>query len=359
MNDFNPARMNGLPAQASRVGQGTAVEQSRAVAEVQAAVLVARQFPRSEAVAIAKMQESCRQLPLAQRAFFRFPRGGSNVSGETIQLAKELARCWGNIQHGLVELRRDDDYAQSEMQAWAWDMESNERVSTTFIVPHARWANNRAQKLSDFRDIYENNANNGARRLREMIFSVLPVWYIEMAKTACEQTLTKGNSEMPLPKRIADAVREFQNDFNVTEDQLETKLGRKVDKWTARDLATLLVIYQSLQRNEVTVEEEFPAPRQTVDDILAAPPKRPAETVAQLAAQAPAETKPAEQPVSNWQRAWNEVAAASKARGWDRARMESEFKKANSGMEVNDASVDDLTAFVEYLQTIGAEAGAA
>lgn len=272
-DQFMPA----IQERPTRIGQGTAVEQSRAVAEVQAAVLVARQFPRSEAAAIAKMRESCSQLPLAQRAFFRFPRGGSNVSGETIQLAKELARCWGNIQHGLVELRRDDDFAQSEMQAWAWDMESNERVSTTFIVPHARWANNKAQKLSDFRDIYENNANNGARRLREMIFSVLPVWYIEMAKSACEQTLEKGGSDKPLSSRIADAVTAFKNDFNVTEDQLETKLGRQQKQWTGRDVATLQVIFQSLRRNEVTVEEEFPAPRTTVDEIAPAAPKRAAK----------------------------------------------------------------------------------
>ena len=63
-----------------RVGQGTAVEQSRAVAEVQAAVLIARQFPRNEAQAIARMRVACQQPELAQRAFFRFPRGSSMVS---------------------------------------------------------------------------------------------------------------------------------------------------------------------------------------------------------------------------------------------------------------------------------------
>ncbi|MCI4045099.1 hypothetical protein [Streptomyces sp. TRM75563] len=253
----------------SRVGQGTAVEQSRAVAEVQAAVLVARQFPRNEAVCIAKMQTACTQQELAQRAFFRFPRGTSNVSGETIQLAKELARCWGNIQFGVAELRRDEEYGESEMQAWAWDMESNERSSTTFIVPHARWANNRAQKLADFRDVYENNANNGARRLREMIFTVLPVWYIEQAKTACANTLATGAGDVPRPQRIAQAISSFEG-IGITADQIETKLGRKSDKWTDVDLGQLQVIFQSIQRGEVTKDEEFPAPRVTTDEITGA-----------------------------------------------------------------------------------------
>lgn len=249
-----------------RVGQGTAVEQSRAVAEVQAAVLVARQFPRSEANAINKMRTSCAQPALANRAFFRFPRGKENVTGETIQLAKELARCWGNLQFGIAELRRDDEYKQSEMQAWAWDMESNERASTTFIVPHARWAKGKAQELADFRDIYENNANNGARRLREMIFTVLPVWFIEQAKTACEQTISGGSSNVPRATRIADAINAFEG-IGVTADQIETKLGRDSGKWTDVDLGQLQVIFQSIQRSEVTVDEEFPPKRVTADEL--------------------------------------------------------------------------------------------
>lgn len=62
--------------------------------------------------------------------------------------------------------------------------------------------------------------------------------------------------------------------------------------------------------------------------------------------------------LTNWQKAWMDVVAQAKALGWDRARMEAEFEKANDNLPINDASVEDLTAFVEYLQTIGTEAGA-
>jgi hypothetical protein len=248
-----------------RLGQGTAVEQSRAVAEVQAAVMVARQFPRIESYSINRMTEACKQPALAKRAFYSFPKGGSTVAGETIHLAKELARCWGNIQYGLVELRRDDEFAQSEMQAWAWDMESNERVSTTFIVPHARWANGKAQKLADFRDVYENNSNNGSRRLREMIFSVLPVWYIEQAKDLCTGTLKHGGG-IPLPQRIAQATSAYQA-RGITAEQLEDKRGRKVALWTDMDLAQLEILYQSLDRGEITPEEAFPEQRVTIAEV--------------------------------------------------------------------------------------------
>ena len=251
----------------SRIGQATAVEQSRAVAEVQAAVLVARQFPRNEAVAIARMTEACKQPALANKAFFSFNRGGA-VTGETIHLAKELARCWGNLHHGIAELSRDDQLGQSEMQAFAWDLETNERASTAFMVPHRRDTKTGSKPLTDMRDVYENNANNGARRLREMIFSVLPVWYIEQAKDICTATLKHGGG-VPLPKRIADGIEAYRG-IGIVVDQLERNLGRAMADWTDRDVAQLQVLFNSIDRGEITRDEAFPPARVTTDELPAA-----------------------------------------------------------------------------------------
>ncbi|MDT0472972.1 hypothetical protein RM863_12645 [Streptomyces sp. DSM 41014] len=250
------------------IGQGTAVEQSRAVAEVQAAVIVARQFPRNEAQAIAKMRTGFAQHSLAVRSFFRFRRGKSQVAGETIQFAKELARCWTNIHYGVHELRRDDAAGESEMQAWAWDLETNERASTTFIVPHTRWTtDNGGTRLEDPRDVYENNSNNGARRLREMIFSVLPDWFREQAKEIATTTVERGQGDKPLAQRVADCIAHFEG-LGVTVEQLEeNRSGRLSGKWTNLDLGQLSIISESIRRGEVTVDEEFPPQRVTVAEI--------------------------------------------------------------------------------------------
>ncbi|MDI9885348.1 hypothetical protein QMZ92_13320 [Streptomyces sp. HNM0645] len=266
-----------VPAPApSFIGQGTAVEQSRAVAEVQAAVIVARQFPRNEALAIQKMRTGFSQHTLAVRSFFRFPRAGSTVSGETIQFAKELARCWTNIHYGVHELRRDDANGESEMQAWAWDLETNERASTTFIVPHSRWSKDYgSSRLEDPRDVYENNSNNGARRLREMIFSVLPDWFREQAKTIATNTLEKGQGDKPLAQRVADCIAHFEG-LGVTVEQLEeNRSGRASGKWTNLDLGQLQIISESIRRGEVTIEEEFPQQRVTVGEIRQQAGERP------------------------------------------------------------------------------------
>jgi hypothetical protein len=203
------------------------------------------------------MRDSCRQKALADRAFFRYSRGGGPVTGPSIHLARELGRCWGNIQWGINEMRRDDEFGQSEMQAWAWDVQTNSRSSNTFIVPHRRDTKDGSKALTDQRDIYENNANNAARRLRETIFAVLPTWFVEEAKDICNQTLTDGGGK-PLAKRIEEALNGFGL-MSVTEAQLEEKLGDQVAKWTERDVAQLGVIYKSIQRGESRKDEEFSA----------------------------------------------------------------------------------------------------
>jgi hypothetical protein len=257
------------PRVAARTGQATMVEQSRAVAEVQAAIVVAQNCPRSLPRALAQMRESCAQPALAERAFFRFPRAGQTVSGPSVHLARELARTWGNVQFGIAELVRDDDRGQSEMLAFAWDVETNTRSSNTFIVPHMRDTRDGAKQITDMRDIYENNANNGARRLREAIFSVLPPWFVEEAKDLCTKTLTDGGGK-PLAQRVADAIRLY-GAIGISQAQLEAKAGSAADKWTEHDVANLGVIYKSLQRGEVSRTEEFPDDRVTAADITGAP----------------------------------------------------------------------------------------
>jgi hypothetical protein len=254
-----------LPAPA-RIGQATAVEQSRAVAEVAAAVQVAQMNPRNVVAAVEDMRRACGQLRLAERAFFRFPRAGGAVTGASVHLARELARCWGNFQHGVAELRRDDDAAQSEMIAWAWDVQTNSRASTTFIVPHARDTQQGRKDLTELRDIYENNANNAARRVREMIFGLLPVWFVEEAKTIATETLRAGDGS-PVEERARKAVEAFAARFRVRQDRIERRLGAPVNAWTVHDVATLSTIFASLDRGEITVEDEFPTERLTVADV--------------------------------------------------------------------------------------------
>jgi len=360
MTSTAPARRNGhstaidLPHAASspsRVGQGTAIEQSRAAAEVYASVLAAKQAPRDTTRASESMAQSCGMPQLAERAFFRFNRGGGQVTGPTVHLARELARCWGNIQYGVAELRRDDDAGQSEMQAFAWDMESNARSSAVFIVPHKRDKKGGPESLTDMRDIYENNANNGARRVREAILAVLPLWFVEDAKDKCQKTLAEGGGK-PLEQRKGDAIAAFGK-LGVTKAQLEAHLGRRAAEWLDLDLASLTVIHKSISRGEVTVADEFPVAPVSAEEIQSQATQRKAATPPAeqdpdpSPAPAAAETTPPPA-ATDLDQLWEQITAMA-PRDWDAARLAQDFQGFTKSAP-NKADAPTMQRYLDHLR---------
>jgi hypothetical protein len=246
-------RLSEPRALAANVTQATAVEQARAVAEVQAAVVVAQNVPRDRAAAEAEMRDSCQRKSLADRAFYSVPNRGT---GPTVHLARELARIWGNIQYGVHELRRDDAAGMSEVQAFAWDVQTNTRSTRTFQVPHERMARKQRQKLVDLGDIYLNNQNVGARAVRECIFTVLPPWFSEDAQAICQRTLSGGGENQSTADQVAAMVKAFR-DLGVTEAMLEARLGKKRGQWGPGEIAQARVIHSEVSRGEVRVEDAF------------------------------------------------------------------------------------------------------
>lgn len=237
------------------VSQTTAVEQARAVAEVQAAVTVAQQVPRDRGRVVAEMQDSCRRTAVASQAFYSMPRAGGKVEGATVHLARELARIWGNVDYGVRELRRDDEAGESEIQAYAWDQEANTRSTRSFIVPHARMVKKQRSKLVDLGDIYLNNQNIGARAVRECIFTILPSWFTAEAEGLCKQTLQQGEGE-PIEARVSKMITAF-GQYGVTEQMITDRLGRPRTGWTPGDLADLTTTYGTLQRGEASPTDLF------------------------------------------------------------------------------------------------------
>lgn len=248
--------------------QATAIEQARAVAEVQAAVVVAQQCPRDMGRVEGEMRDACGRYAVASRAFYRVTNRGN---GPSVHLARELARIWGNIDYGVRELRRDDKAEVSEVQAFAWDQQANSRSSRTFIVPHQRMKAGKREPLVDLTDVYLNNQNIGARALRECIFNALPDWLVDAAQDICHRTLEHGEGEA-LPSRIEKMVAAFAT-RGVKAEQIERKLGRKRGQWDAGDVATMTIVFTSLQRGETQVSDEFEdvGPHATADMFTAEP----------------------------------------------------------------------------------------
>jgi hypothetical protein len=243
------------------------VESSRAIAEAQGKLVIAKKFPRNEALAFDEAMQACRRIGLAEEAFWSFPRGRETITGSSIHLARELARVWGNIEYNIRELSRKDGV--SEMQAFAWDLQTNTLVTQNFTVRHWRDTKSGGYALTDERDIYELTANQGSRRLRGCIFAVLPSDLIRAAEDECKRTLA-GSNEEPIKDRVRKMVSGFSG-LGVSAAMIEARLGHSLDAVLPEEIAELRSIFTSI-KNGVTVAGEWfggvKAERETATDIL-------------------------------------------------------------------------------------------
>ena len=113
-----------------------AVEQQRAITEVQARMIIARANPRDPIRAMEKILNDCTRPTLADHAIYQYARGGTDIRGPSIRLAEAIAQRWGNIASGIKEMSRSGEY--SECIAYAWDLESGYYDERQFQVRHWR-----------------------------------------------------------------------------------------------------------------------------------------------------------------------------------------------------------------------------
>ncbi len=266
------------------------VAASRQAQEVQAAMVIAKKFPRDPFEAFNKIMNACKRITLAKDAIYSYPRGGTTVKGPSIRLAEVLAQQWGNIDFGVIEL--EQRFQESTVMAYAWGLETNTRQTKVFSVPHKRYTKSGSYNLTDPRDIYEMVANNGARRLRACILGVIPGDIVDKALDACNETLVSDNSEGPLEDRIRKMVLKF-SDIGVSTDMLEIRLGHKLETTTIQEVVNLVGIYKSISDNMAPLEQYFDRPEtdgkpQTLKEKMSSKMKKDAPQEPPPPASAPA-----------------------------------------------------------------------
>lgn len=255
---------NGMPAAQHHTTTEMAI--SRQAQEVQAAMVIAKKFPRDEVQSFNRIMQACKRKTLAEQAMYEYPRGNTKVTGPSIRLAEAMAQNWGNLDYGIIELEQKS--GESQVMAYAWDLETNTRQTKIFSVPHIRNTKKGNITLTDPRDIYELVANQGARRVRACILGVIPGDVIDSALTQCNDTLLSDNGDKPLIDLVRDAAALFQSDYGVTIQMLEKFIGCKSESFTMNDLIRLKRVYKSLKDGMAKREDYFEMiPDANPDDV--------------------------------------------------------------------------------------------
>lgn len=279
-----------LQRDAGAVGDASA--DAREKATVFMAVQIAMQNRRSEAACSKALMDTCKMPAFAWDALYRFERKNRKkdevtvIEGPSVQMAREMARCWGNFRTGIDILSVSGE--EVTIAGWAWDIERNLYHSTSdsfkrmamkydYKARETRWME------VDEREFRELVNRRGAVCERNAILKLMPPHVVNAAVEACKVTqheaakaeaAAKSGDKPKWAETISNLLTFFAR-FNVDRARLEQHIGCKLEDMGGRELAEFRTAKNALKDGTATADELFP-----VDD--------PADAQAQPAATAEA-----------------------------------------------------------------------
>lgn len=242
------------------VGAVSAV--AREESEIKAAIVVAKNFPRDEAACYARVMKSCQRPGFAECSAYSFPRGGQQVSGPSVDLAREMARCWGNIRYGLRIVSADKDWVH--IKGWALDLETNNYIEAEDKFQKLIQRKNKRTGTTEWvspdeRDLRELVNRRGAILVRNSILQILPPDVTDDAMERCSETMRKaarGDIEQSKEQSIRRLVMAFDT-LSISADMLAKRLGHELNLINVDELAELRKIYKAIADGVAKRDEYF------------------------------------------------------------------------------------------------------
>lgn len=222
-------------------------------AEYDIQIATAKKFPRD----LQRVQSNCIALvtmdkDVAASCRYTLPRGGKNIDGPTIHMARIIAQQFGNIRVDAKVKQITEKQIISE--AVCFDLETNYackvEVRRSIIGKNGRFND-------DMITVTGNAAN--AIAFRNAVYNVVPKVITDSVYNAALKTITGDLSDNE--KLIAarkKALDFFKSEYKVTEEQVLSAMGlRSINQIKAEQIADLRAMQQSLKDGDSTVEEMF------------------------------------------------------------------------------------------------------
>ena len=260
---------------------GVAAAQSREMHELQTLFTVAHSVGRDRAKAWDELMLTCQRPGFAAGAEYRFPRGGNDITGPSVKLAREAARCWGWIVYDIRIVADVGD--ERHIRGVALDLISGVRVAVEDhfkkLVQRKRGGDTQWVE-PDERDLRELTYRRGAICVRNAILQVLPPDMIEVAlDTSRRFQIGKAAEDLKKDRRgVIQALVQAYNRFNVTEEQLVEHIdGRPLAEIVPDELCDLRAIWTSIKDGNTSAASHFgrsairTAETEALDKALAGP----------------------------------------------------------------------------------------
>ena len=200
-------------------------EMQRATAEVQAAFTVAFKNPRDETKARYSLDKTVERVAFAESAFYSYPRGRTEIFGPSINLAREIARLWGNFSYGYRIVH--DTEEERTLEGYAWDMQSNTRVASQASfkkLMQRRVSDGKGGYFKgadgkyltkwippDERDLRELTERHAAIQMRNCILKLTPRDVVDYLTEKAREVVKKGISTKSIKQIRVDVVKTFES----------------------------------------------------------------------------------------------------------------------------------------------------
>lgn len=236
--------------------EGIEIYQNDEKAAIDVQVATAKQYPRNikravdNSIAIATMDKET-----AETCTYSLPRGGKNISGPSVHLARMIAQNWQNLR---VESKVVNITAtQIVSQAVCFDLETNYAVK---VEVRKRITDKYGKRFNDDMQVVTGNAAN-AIAYRNAVFAVIPKAVTDKVYGAARNMITGDlSSEEKLIKRRMEAIKYFKENYEVTEGQILEVLGlNSVNQIKQDEIVRLIGLQQAIKDGDTTVAETFGA----------------------------------------------------------------------------------------------------
>jgi len=237
--------------QVLEINPDTVYQQDKALIDMQ--ISTAKASPRSirqstdDAVAIVTMRKET-----AHTCTYALPRGGKNITGPSVHLAKILAQCWGNLR---AETKVVDIGAKHiTSQAICFDLQKNVAIK----VEVKRSIMTKIGRMNDDMITVTGNAAN-AIALRNAVFAVIPRDVIDTVYGAAIMKITGDVSDenklLAKRKQVVDALKEA---YKVSEEQILGAVGKSsMAHIGSEEIVLLIGIGQAIKDGDTSIEEAF------------------------------------------------------------------------------------------------------
>jgi hypothetical protein len=217
--------------------------------------------PRDENNCLEKIKKSCSVKALAVRSHYSYPKGSTTVEGPSVHLLRAVAGHWMHLDWGWSEVETKEGKGNvpgwTKIRCYCLDLETNSNEELVYTVHHYISTRKGKKVLTDPRDIYELVANMGARRVRAMLQHVIPSYVWEEASDLCKATIKNTQEGEDLKSLIQSMIEKF-SEYGVKKENLEKRLGHKIEATSRVEIITLGGIYNSIKDGYVPASEHFP-----------------------------------------------------------------------------------------------------